>query len=62
MIIIIAKGTNKSPKTLRNVPEHLIEAKCTDLENEGYTRISVKRPPVKRTVKRESKHIQGTQL
>jgi hypothetical protein len=31
---------------MRNVPEHLVELKCDELEDSGYTRITVTDRPV----------------
>jgi hypothetical protein len=41
MATITAAGNGKPKKTMRNVPEHLVELKCDELEDSGYTRITV---------------------
>jgi hypothetical protein len=41
MATIIAEATGKAKKIVKNVSAHDIEAKVEQLENQGYTRISV---------------------
>ncbi len=61
MATITAAGNGKPKKTMRNVPEHLVELKCDELEDSGYTRITVTdRGPVSAASQRQADRAQLT--
>jgi hypothetical protein len=54
MATITATGNGKPKKTMRNVPESRVELICDELEDSGYTRITVTDRPVSATQQRQA--------
>jgi hypothetical protein len=54
MATITAAGNGKPKKTMRNVPESRVELICDELEDSGYTRITVTDRPVSATQQRQA--------
>jgi hypothetical protein len=54
MATITAAGNGKPKKTMRNVPESRVELICDELEDSGYTRITVTDRPVSAASQRKT--------